>query len=287
MRVILVPVADRPECARALRTAFDLGERLEASIAGCHIRAHSDSKVSLSSEFSAQYFGITSKATDSAWRSKTTQRASFAAKKLFTSIAKMNGYEVARRARRTPVASWSERVGAPDKVMRIVGPVSDVIVVSRPSAKGGDIARLFMMSALMESGRPVLILPQAGAAKVGRRVCIGWNQSVEAARAVASALPILAAADQVTIVSCGPEDRLGPKSQQLSNYLRCYGIKADKIKTQGRDVEQELLASFKKSDSNLLIMGAYSRSRWRQIAFGGTTHFILEKAKIPVLMLRS
>lgn len=287
MRVILVPVADRPECARALRTAFDLGKRLDASLNGCHIRAHSSSKVSLSSEFSAQYFGVTSKATDSAWRSKTTQRASFAARKLFDSIATLNGYEVARRQRSTPVATWSERVGSPDKVMRIVGPVSDLIVVSRPSATGGDIARIFMMSALMETGRPVLILPQTGAVKVGHRVCIAWNQSVEAARAVSSSLPILQAADQVTIASCGPEDRLGPKSQQLANYLRCYGIKPDKIQTKGRNVEQEILDSYKKSRSNLLVMGAYSKARWRQIAFGGTSHYILEKAKIPVLMLHS
>lgn len=287
MRVILVPVADRPECARALRTAFDLGKRLDASVTGCHIRAHASSKVSLSSEFSAQYFGATSKATDLAWRSKTTRKASFAAKKLFDSIATLNGYEVARRSRSTPVAIWSERVGSPAKVMRIVGPVSDLIVVSRPAAKGGDIARIFMMSALMETGRPALILPQAGAAKVGHRVCIAWNQSIEAARAVASSLPILEAADQVTIVSAGPEDRLGPKSQQLANYLRGYGIKTDKIQTKGRNVEQEILAGYKESNSNLLVMGAYSRSRWRQIAFGGTSHYILEKARVPVLMLHS
>ena len=287
MRVILVPVADRPECARALRTAFHLGKRIDASIVGCHIRAHTSSKVSLSSEFSAQYFGGGNKATDSAWRSKTTQKASVAARKLFESISAMNGYDVSKRPRNTPVSGWQERVGSPDKVMRIVGPVSDLVVVSRPSAKGGDIARIFMLTALMESGRPVLILPQTGAAKVGRRVCIAWNQSIEAARAVASAMPILQAADQVTIVSAGPEDRLGPKSQQLVNYLRYWGVSSERVSTRGRDIEKELIESYRKSESDLLLMGAYSKSRWRQIAFGGTSHHILEKAKIPVLMLHN
>lgn len=287
MRVILVPVADRPECARALRTAFHLGKQLDASINGCHIRAHSDSKVSLSSEFGAQYFDSGSKATDSAWRSKTTQKASGAARKLFESIATMNSYEVSKRPRSTPVAGWQERVGSPDKVMRIVGPVSDLIVVSRPAAKGGDIARLFMLTALMESGRPVLILPQTGAAKVGRRICIAWNQSIEAARAVAGAMPILQSAEKVTIVSAGPEDRLGPKSQQLVNYLKFWGVKSERVPTRGRDIEKELVESYHKSDSDLLLMGAYSKSRWRQIAFGGTSHHILEKGRIPVLMLHS
>lgn len=287
MRVILVPVADRPECARALRTAFHIGKQLGSSIHGCHIRAHTHSKVSLSSEFSVQYFGGGSKATDSAWRSKTSKKASVAARKLFESIASTNGYEVSKRPRSTPVAGWQERVGSPDKVMRIVGPVSDLIVVSRPSPQGGDIARIFMLTALMESGRPVLILPQSGAAKIGKRVCIGWNQSIEAARAVASAMPILQAAEQVTIVSAGPEDRLGPKSQQLRNYLKCWGIDSEMIATRGRDVEKELVAGYRKSNSDLLLMGAYSKSRWRQIAFGGTSQHVLEKAKIPVLMLHS
>ena len=287
MRVILVPVADRPECARALRTAFYLGKQLDASISGCHIRAHTGSKVSLSSEFSAQYFGTASKATDSAWRGKTTQKASVAARKLFESISESHGYELCKRPRATPFAAWQERVGSPDKVMRIVGPVSDLVVVSRPPAGGGDIARIFMLTALMESGRPVLILPQGGAAKVGRRVCIAWNQSIEAARAIAASMPILQAADQVTIVSAGPEDRLGPKSQQLANYLKCWGVATERVATRGRDVEKELIASYRKSNSDLLLMGAYSKSRWRQIAFGGTSHHILEKARIPVLMLRS
>ena len=51
MRVILVPVADRPECARALNTAFELGKKLNASVSGCHIRPHKGSDVTLSSEF--------------------------------------------------------------------------------------------------------------------------------------------------------------------------------------------------------------------------------------------
>lgn len=287
MRVILVPVADRPECARALRTAFFLGKRLDASISGCHIRAHTNSKVTLSSEFSAQYFGGASKSTDSAWRGKTTKKATVAARRLFESITESNGYEVVKRARETPTAAWHERVGSPDKVMSIIGPVSDLVVVSRPPNSGGEIARIFMMTALMESGRPVLILPQAGAAKVGRRICIAWNQSIEAMRAISASMSLLQAADKVTIVSAGPEDRLGPKSQQLVQYLKSWGVSAERVATRGRDVEKELLASYRKSDSDLLLMGAYSKSRWRQIAFGSTSQHILEKARIPVLMLHN
>lgn len=286
MRMILVPVADRPECVRALKVAFDLGQRLDATVEGCHIRAHTRSPVSLSTEFSAIYYGESSKTANAAWRSKASGKAAVAARRLFTDMADVHGYEIVRKPRGAPGAVWQEKVGAPDKLLRILGPVSDLLVVSRP-ANGGDIARLFMMSALMESGRPVLILPQTGPVRLGRRILIGWNQSVEAARAVAEAMPLLQGADEVNIVSCGKEDRVGPKSMQVVNYLKAWGVKAGHLNTRGIDVERELLETFRKTGSDLLVMGAYSRARWREVAFGGSTRYMLDKARIPVLMLHT
>ncbi len=287
MKLILVPVADRPECARALRTAFALSKRLEASLTGCHIRAHSDSKVTLSSEFSAQYFGASSRSADHIWSQKANNETSIAARKLFETIAKANDYSIARHPRATAAAIWQEKVGAPDKVLRIVGPVNDLIIVTRPSSKRSEVARLFMLSSLMETGRPVMVLPKTGAAKVGKNVCIAWNQSIEAARAVTSAMSILQAADNVTIVSCGPENLVGPKTQHLVNYLSGWGIKTQKIKTRGKQVNDELMDSYYESQSDLLIMGAYSRSRWRERVFGGTSQYMMAMAKIPVLLLHS
>ena len=271
MRVIMVPVADRPECAKALQTAFDLGKRLGASVSGCHIRPHRRSATSMS---------------DAAWRKKNTKKTSEAARKLYEEMAERNGYEIIRRARVDPGALWSERVGSPSKVMGIIGPVSDMIVVSRPESRGG-VAELFMSSALVESGRPVLILPPGGRRNVGRRVCIGWNQSCEAANAVMAALPLLRRADRVTIVSCGAEDRVGPKSTQIASYLAHWGVKTKRESTRGKDIEKELVGAFRDSGSDLMIAGAYSRSRWREKVFGGTSEFLLHKAKIPVFMLHS
>ena len=271
MRVILVPVADRPECAKALQTAFELGKRLGASVSGCHIRPHRESVTSMS---------------NAAWRRKNTKKAPEAARKLYEDMAAQNGYELTKRARLEPGALWAERVGAPDKLMGIVGPVADLVVVSRPEQDGG-VAEMFLNAALIESGRPVLILPPAGRRNLGKRVCIGWNQSTEAANAVTAALPLLKNAEQVTIVSCGAEDRIGPKSTQIANYLTHWGIKSKREQTPGKDIEKELMAAFKASGSDLLIAGAYSRSRWREKVFGGTSEYLLRKAKVPVFMLHS
>ena len=239
------------------------------------MRPHRHSKTTMSSAFA-----------DAAWRKKSTKRAPEAANSLYRKVAEQNGYELIRRARVKPGALWSERVGSPERLIGIVGPVSDLIVVSRPREQGG-VADMFLNAALLNSSRPVLILPQAARKKIGRSVCIGWNQSPGAAQAVAAALPILQQASEVHIISCGPEEKPGPKSQQLTAYLKHWGIDAERVTTKGRNIEKELMGACKDAGADLLLAGAYSRSRWREKVFGGTTEFLVHKAHIPVLTLHT
>jgi nucleotide-binding universal stress UspA family protein len=218
------------------------------------------------------------------WRRRSGSRtARAAAKSLFESKAARAAFPVRRKPSTNSCAHWDEKVGSPVKLMGIVGPMADLIIAHRPARTGG-IADLFLGAALHESERPVLILPRSGPARIGSRICIGWNQSPEAARTVASVMPLIAAADEVSIVVCGPEDRAGPKSGQLVHYLGHYGVKADVVHTRGRHIEEELLQSYKKLGANLLVTGAYSKSRWQEKIFGGTTEWLVRKSKLPVLM---
>lgn len=272
MRVILVPVADRPECGRALQTAFDLGERLGASVSGVHMRPHRHSDVRLSAAFA-----------EAAWRKKSTKRAPKAARALYEEVAAQYGYDVVRRARKAPVALWTEKVGSPDMLLSIYGPLADLIVVSRPREKG-SVADMFLSSALTCSSRPVLILPQRPRKRIGKRISIAWDQGTAATLAVKAAIPLLERAEAVTIVTCGREEKAGPKSGQLAAYLTHWGIDSDCVHTKGKNVDTELVAACRDSGSDLLIAGAYSRSRWRERVFGGTTDFLVRKAKLPVLL---
>ena len=272
MRVILVPVADRPECARALNTAFELGKKLDASVSGCHIRPHKESDLTLSSEFAA-----------AAWRKKSTAEAPAAAETLYTKIAEKHGYEMIRHARVKPGAMWAERVGSPDKIMGIVGPIADLIVVSRPKRPDG-VAKMFVSNALMRGSCPVLLLPQTGRSKLGERIVIAWDQGPRVARTVKASIPLLQLADEITIVTCGPEDRPGPKASQLKDYLRHWGIKAKHVRTRGRHVEAELMDACQEAKADLIVSGAYSRQRWYEKVLGGTTEFLIHEARLPVLM---
>ena len=288
MKVILVPVADRPECATALRTAFKLGRQLEANVTGCHIRAHSDSDIELPAEIGNDAI-LYDAAWAKAWAAKAKHNSSAAAEKLFGKFAARHNYRVIKKPRSKPGAVWMEKIGAPDKVLAIMGPVSDLIVVSRPAATGGRLGRIFMQAALLKSSRPVLILPQKKTPTVGKRIAIAWNQSAEAAQAVAAAMPLLQRAEQVSIITCSPEREIGPTSIQLATYLRFWGINAERVtsRVRGLDDSKALLKGYKNTESDLLVMGAYSRDRLRQRIFGGVTQFMLQKADIPVFMLHS
>lgn len=285
MRVIFVPVANRPECAKALRAAFELGQHLDAHMYGCHIRPHRHSEVSLPDKLDP--FASDDAAWELAMKGKRSRQDSIAAKALFANVAKQYDLQLIRRPRVKPGAIWTEKVGSPDKVLSIMGPISDLLVVSRPAKRGGKVAALFMLAALMDSSRPTLIMPHRGVPVVGRRISIAWNQSAEAAKAVSAALPLLQRAEQVHILTAGTETGLGPKSSQLATYLRFWGINTQRIVTRGRNEVKELLEGYRETRSDMLVMGAYSRGRWRQQIFGGLTDYMLKKADIPVFMLHS
>ncbi len=287
MRVIFIPVADRPECAAALNTAFALGHTVGASIIGCHIRPHSYSPVGLPSSLGLSALLNEDFEWQAASKSRHGKKAGSAAKVLFSSFVERHGYDLIRHPRAKPGAVWMEKTGSPNKVIGIMGPMADLLVLSRPSTKGGTLARLFLSASLLKSSRPVLILPQKEKRTVGKRICIAWNQSVEATQAVAATMPLLTQADHVSIVTCGSETRAGPKSGQLATYLKFWGIQSEHISTQGKDEPTEIVATYKSTDSDLLLMGAYSRNRMSQLVFGGVTEYMLKRTSIPVLMLHT
>jgi hypothetical protein len=259
MRVILLPVADRPECVFVLEAAFRLAAAHEASVLGCHVRPH---------------------------RADSGKRACSAARALFRRSASAAGFRFARRPAlgRSSLALWYEQVGTPDRIMSICGPTSDLSVVSRPKAKSSGAAREFLLATLFNSARPMLVLPQRRIASLGTRILIAWNRGREAALAVSAAMPILQKADRVTIVACGPEDSPGPKAAQLRDYLTHWGVGAKTLHTRGRDVDGEIAGAYRDMGADLLVMGAYSHHRVRERIFGGVTETMLFRSTLPVLM---
>lgn len=285
MRVILVPVADRPECKVALGVACNLASRLSANIVGCHVRPHrEESGRSATTGFRL----VADDAGPSVSKTtKDTDLRTEAAQVLFTSLAEKHGFVLRRSPKpgAKSIAIWQEMVGTPAKILSIVGPVADLSVVSRPKRKKGGPGRAFLLAALLQSAKPVLVLPERGVSALGKRILIAWNQSIQAARAVAAAVPVLAQAEEVNIITSGPENRTGPKTRAVQHYLAHWGIAAERIATKGKDPAAEIEAAYRDVNADLLVTGAYSRGRIREIIFGGVTEHMIFDTNIPVFAL--
>ncbi len=171
---------------------------------------------------------------------------------------------------------------------------ADLVVQPRPYGAGqGQEAEAVVEAALFEGRAPVLILPESGArrATAPRRILIAWNQSAEAMTAVRRALPILKQADLVTITIVDPPQH-GPERSDpggmLCQMLVRHGVKAEVTvlaRTLPR-VSDVLARHVRDTDADMLVMGAYGHSRFREAILGGATRNMLEQAEVPVLMAR-
>ena len=143
-------------------------------------------------------------------------------------------------------------------------------------------------SALFESGQPVLVAPPAPPAGLGENVLISWNCSTEQARTTACAMPILRKAKAVTILTIEGLTVPGPTGAQCRDWLAANGITARELSmgNGGKKPGEVLLNEAKKLGADLIVKGAYTQSRLRQMIFGGATSHLLAHSNLPMLKAR-
>ncbi len=287
MKIITVPVAKRKECHYLLETAFQLADDLDANVSGVHVKPHREESIG------GDYGIISPIAMNnmSQWYKADLddELESQAAAELFKEYSDSHDFNFRKRIVKGMEESslWREEVGDPQSVFSSVGPVSDLMLVSRPKKKSSGQAKQFLSAALFNTGRPVLMLPQKKLKSVGKRVLIAWDQKDSVMQSVVSALPLLKQADQVTILCAGPDNRARPKTKHLQDYLKVWGIDSDAKNTRGIKVHEEIMVTYKDTQSDLLLMGAYSRGRFTEWFMGGFTKYILTESDVPTLMQHS
>ena len=168
---------------------------------------------------------------------------------------------------------------------------SDLVVLPRPYGEDRSAeAELIVEAALFEGHTPVLVVPDDCAPlSQPKSILVAWNESVEAMTAIRQALPFLTRADLVRVVVIdppvhGPErsDPGGLLAQMLSRHgVRCEIDVLSKTMTRVSDVLNRHAAD---TDSDMIVMGAYGHSRFREAILGGATRNMLERATIPVFM---
>lgn len=183
------------------------------------------------------------------------------------------------------------QLGALNGLVAVRARFNDLVILPKPFGPGrSQEDEAIVEAALFEGQTPVLVLPESGLGpRFGSRIVVAWNQSSEALNAVRQAMPLLVAAEKVDIAVVdparhGPErsDPGGPLSQMLSRH----GVKAE-VSVLARTlpkISEILLRHASDQAADLLVMGAYGHSRFREAILGGATRAMLEQADIPVFM---
>ena len=183
---------------------------------------------------------------------------------------------------------WPRSDAEDDLFIGSYGRLFDLIALGRPGRAAQNPRMPPLEAALFDSGRPALIVPPAVPTTIGRNVLVAWNRSTEQATTNAFALPLLRLAEQVTVLEVEGGTTPGPSAEQAATHLRRNGIKATALmkKPGGRSVGEAVLDHAASIGADLLVKGAYTQSRLRQMMFGGATRHILASANLPVLMAR-
>ncbi len=183
-------------------------------------------------------------------------------------------------------ASWREFEGLEGQVLGDYGRVFDLVVIGRGFGYPWSDWDAMCEAALFECGRPVLITPQTTPERIGDHVAIAWNGSTETARTIALSMPLLSAASQVTVLTVEGWGVPGPGGGQVVQHLVRNGIAAGgrHVAASSRPHGQAVLEEALAEGADMLVKGAYTQSRLRQLVFGGATRHILYGAELPILM---
>jgi len=181
---------------------------------------------------------------------------------------------------------WFEGAPDGDQFVGSHGRVFDVTVLGRPGENAQSPRLSTYEACLFESGRPILLAPPKALATIGENILIAWNHSTEQARTNAFALPLLRESKKVTVLTVEGGSVVGPTGEQVKRNLHLNGIEADSVTVNpgNRNAGEVILSHAEQLGCDLLIKGAYTQSRLRQMIFGGATRHILAHTKLPVLM---
>jgi len=168
---------------------------------------------------------------------------------------------------------------------------SDLVVLGKPYGRDRDVeAEPIVEAALFEGHAPVLVVPdKANVMTQPKTVMVAWNESVEALTAIRKALPFLVKADLVRVVVIDPPQH-GPERSDpggmLSQMLARHGVSCeiDVLSKSLSRVSDILNRHAVDTASDMIVMGAYGHSRFREAILGGATRNMLEQAMVPVFM---
>lgn len=277
MKTILVPIEQHDLMTSMLQTAILLARKFDSYIEGFTLFP---AMVELYALDSGVPLPIEVREHDA----ETAKQA----RSLFETFMKEHGVARSSKTATTVSFDWLDQAPDGDAFVGSYGRVFDVIVLGRPRAGRGSRPSMATIEAgLFEAGRPILIAPPLPPQRIGENILIAWNRSTEQAKATALAMPLLQRASRVVVLTVEGGTVPGPTGEQLASCLQRNGVPSEPITVtpqDGQSTGEAILAHASSLNCDLLIKGAYTQSRLRQMIFGGATRHILANATLPVLM---
>ena len=272
IRTILAPMHADVDPAPQLDMAFHLARRLGAGVEALYVRPNPAVELVAMAEAVAMY-----RISYDDLEQNVRKRA----------VRTRERYESWRDAQPDAQQSttWSELDGFLEAVLQRRGRLADLLVMRHPERDQPDTERAFD-AAVFTTGRPCLLVRNVAPRTLLNHVVVAWNGSLEGAHAVAGAMPLLEAAERVSIFSTPRPDGDNEHGPELARALARHGIAAHELpaaKTDG-PVGAAFLAAAAAAGATMLVLGAYTHSRVRQMLLGGVTRHVLDDAQVPVLM---
>ena len=192
------------------------------------------------------------------------------------------------------VLSYEKRLvnDDPEGALALQGRYSDLVVISQTDLD--EISSRVLAGlpeyVMLNCGRPVLLVPYAGYFDhVGSNVLVTWDGSMEATRALTNAIPLLRRAKNVIVALFNPSLRFEAHGEQpgadIALYLARHHINVEVLQQKTElDVGNTLLSLAADLRSDLIVMGGYGHTRFREVLLGGVTQTVLKTMTVPVLM---
>ena len=268
----IVALADGNDLHSVLSAAVSLTARLSGRLDVLHIKADPYDMIPIGVE--GMTGDMIEEITDVARKAIEERRVQ--AKAEYDRVCASSGQSV----------HWKEVVGRSAQMLSIASRFSDLLVLAQPEKNSPATLFDAVDAAMFETGRPLVLIPFGVSSVIGNRIMIAWNGSTQAALAVTAALPLLHLAGQVDIVQIGDIGKDAPVSE-LALYLSLHGIKTQThaIDLGIRDIGGALIDAAERFECDLIVMGAYGHSRFRERILGGATRDLLKNSPWPILMM--
>lgn len=271
VKTILVHLANDGQAENRIGTAVALGRRL-----GAHVRAL---YVTAPAQMPAAITGRGASAAYIAEAIAIAREKADLLRGLVAETSRQAGIEIELH-----VAD-----GEPIDAIKAESRFADIALVGQnPAMTVDDIVSLHPMEELpLMTACPCLVLPhgQVPGPAIGRRALIGWKNSHTTARALHAAVPLLESADSAILLAVNDKGVADPSADAAATFLRRHGIPVEVRVQRGDegDAGAALLATAAAIDADLLVMGAYGHTRWREMVFGGATAHVCRHMTLPVL----